>query len=152
MDIKKTVAVFFACLGCLGGPAASAIAQTSWLTVVGDSADPKIDTIEVDPIAIATDGAMRTMRIRVSRPLERTSTDGVVFMSYRAVVLFDCNTRSARFLSADFYRSALWQGEPNDSVVYAANVVRPLAFRGFEPNPVVRIVRAACQGANGEKK
>jgi hypothetical protein len=146
MLIKKIITLVWACLACL------AVAQTPWLTVVGDAADASVDTIEVDPVAVATDAAMRTMRVRVSRLRERTSTDGVAFMSYRAVVLFDCNQRTARFLSAEFFRAPLWQGDPHESIVYAANLVRPMVFRGIEPNPLQRIVRAACQGPSGNKK
>ncbi len=146
MCLKKIIAVLCAGLACLAG------AQTPWLTVVGDAADPAVDTIEVDPVAVAIDGPARTMRVRVSRAQERTSTDGIVFMSYRSVVLFDCDKRSARFLSADFFRAPLWRGEAHESIVYASNLVRPVVFRGIEPNPLQRIIRAACQSPSGDKK
>ncbi len=174
MQFKKIMAVLCACFGGFGGvvgvanaqapasasaaaaaaaaAAAPVLAPVPWLTVVGDAADASLDTIEVDPVAISTSGAERSMRIRVSRTRERTSTDGVVFTSYRAVVLFDCGKRSARFLSADFFRAPLWQGEAHESIVYASNLPRPMVFRGIEPNPLQRIIRAACQIPGGDKK
>lgn len=149
MRIKTIVTFLYACAACAAGWAG---AQTPWLTVVGDPADTSADTIEVDPVAVAVDGPMHTMRVRVSRPRERTSTDGIVFMSYRAVVLFDCNLRTARFLSADFFRLPLWTGSPHESIVYASNLIRPMVFREIEPNPLQRIIRAACQGPSGDRK
>ena len=123
------------------------LGQNAWLTVIGDPEDPAVNTIEVNPVAVAAQGQLRTMKIRVSRSAQRVSGDGVAFRSFEAEVVFDCARDQARFISADFYLLPLWQGESHKSLVYLSDSVRPMEFRSIEPNPRSRIIRAACGGA-----
>ena len=92
------------------------------------------------------------MKVRVSRSAQRVSRDGVAFRSFEAEVVFDCARDGARFISADFYSLPPWQGESHKSLVYPNGSVRPMDFRGIEPNPRSRIIRAACQGAGDTKR
>ena len=120
-------------------------AETGWFTVLGDAHDPNVITIEVDPAPIAVYGDQRTMRVRVNRPEQRTTRDGIIFRSFRSNVLFDCRKKTARYISVDFYMQPLWQGEPHKSVNYPATDLRPMEFREVEPNPRDRIIRATCR-------
>lgn len=136
-------------LACLAGLfcSAGALANSNWLTIMGDPLDAGAGTIEIDPTSRAIQGDRRSLLIRVSRPQERTSTDGVSFRSYLASVEFDCIQRNARFLSVDFYQQSLWQGTPHKSMVYGSAQIRPLVFRFFEPNPLEKLLQAACFGS-----
>lgn len=127
------------------------LGQNAWLTVIGDPEDAAVNTIEVNPVAVAVQGQQRTMKVRVSRSAQRVSRDGVTFRSFEAEVVFDCAKDRARFISADFYLQPLWQGESHKSLAYPNGSVRPMEFREIEPNPRSRIIRAACKGA-GETK
>lgn len=128
------------------------LGQNAWLAVIGDPQDPAVNTIEVDPVAVAAHGQLRTMKVRVSRSAQRVSRDGVTFRSFEAEVVFDCARDRARFISADFYLLPLWQGESHKSLVYPNGSVRPMEFRDIEPNPRSRIIRAACQSAGATKR
>jgi hypothetical protein len=115
-----------------------------WLTIAGDPTDATADTIQMDPVAGSVDGSLRTMGIRVSRSVERTSAAGSVFRSFEGAVEFDCDKQTARFVSSQFYRDPLWK-TPRAFKEFPATEVRPMAFRLFEPNPRERVIRAACQ-------
>lgn len=119
-----------------------------WFTVVGDPADPRADTIQIDPVARRTDGPLRTMGIRVSRSVERTSAGGVVFRSYEGTVEFDCSRGTARFERTQFFAEPLWR-KPGPVVDFPRDDPRPMAFRLFEPNPNERVIRAACRPYKG---
>jgi hypothetical protein len=118
-------------------------AATPWLTVAGDPADPLADTIQVNPLFVRKDGPQRVMEVRVSRSMERTSTDGIRFRSFHGLVAFDCEARVARFLSSQFYKAPLWR-EPGNRLEYPESAGRPVEFRGFDPNPRDKVVQAAC--------
>lgn len=122
-------------------PVAHAI---DWFTVVGDPADPRADTVQIDPVVRRADGPLRTMGIRVSRSMERTSGGGVVFRSYEGTVEFDCARHTARFERTQFFSEPLWRN-PGPVVDFPRDNPRPMAFRLFEPNPRERVIRAACQ-------
>lgn len=127
---------------------ASAVqAQSAWFTVLGDPQEPGVNTIEVDPVPVSVQGEVRTMKIRVSRSLARTSWDGVPYRSYTSTVQFDCAHKSARYLSLDFYREPLWKGESHQTSTYPEGTVRRMEFRDVTPNPTQRLIRAACRGA-----
>ena len=132
--------------GLLGG-ASVLHAQAAWFTVLGDPQDPGLNTIEVDPVPVSVQGETRTMKIRVSRSLPRTSWDGVPYRSYTSTVQFDCANKTARYLSLDFYKEPLWKGEPHQTSTYPEGVVRQMAFRDVTPNPTQRLIRAACRPA-----
>lgn len=120
-------------------------AQSTWFTIVGNPGDAQSDLVEVDPQSRSFTAGNSTLNVRVSRPVLRTSSDGVPFRSYTATVLVDCASKNARFISANFYMMPLWEGRPHASLAFSAAEVRPLMFRNIEPNPAARIIRAACQ-------
>ena len=126
--------------GCIG---AAAHAQGEWFTVVGDAADPSVDTVQVDPVAVAVDCTSRTMNVRVNRAASRVNWDDVSYRSYESRVLFDCQARRAGYVEARYYVQPLWQGEPVAVADYGGNP-RPLLFRDMTPNPTNRLLRAAC--------
>ncbi len=140
--MKKLISI-----GCLLA-ATGLHAQTPWLTVLGNPEDPAINTIEVNPSALTVRGDLRTMQIRVSRSVQRTSSDGISFRSFEADVVFDCAKDTARFETAVFYREPLWKGASHMKMVYSESPVRKMEFRDVYPNPRTRIVRAACQSAS----
>ena len=134
-------ALFLLCLWCT-----QACAQTApnWFTVLGDRADPVLNTIEVDPAPLETSDAARVMSIRVSRSTQRTSWDGVPYRSYNARVLFNCTEGKAYYLSLTFYNQPLWRGVSHKTSTYTRDNPRPMLFLDVEPNPTQRIVKAAC--------
>jgi len=125
-----------------------ASAQTNWFTVLGDRGDPAVNTIEVDPAPISVSESLRTMRVRVSRSVERVSWDGVPYRSYVSEVVFDCTNRKARYTSLSFYRRPLWAGESHNTSVYTRGNPRAMLFVDVHPNPTARIIRAACEAAS----
>ncbi len=153
--MKKAIVVcsLFSSLGGLGGAGSlhAQPAQTTWLNVLGDPKDVAVNTIEVDPIPVAVNGDLRTMKIRVSRSVQRTSWDGVPYRSYTSTVLFDCASKTARYLSLDFYMEPAWQGTSHKTSTYPPDVKRPMEFRDVTPNPTQRLVRAACRTAVARK-
>lgn len=125
-----------------------AFSQNQWLSVVGDTTDGAADTVQVDPVTFNRDGALRAVRVRVSRARERTSWDGVLYRSYVAEVLIDCVARTGRYASIEFFGQPLWEGEPHGKTTYSKREIRPMLFRDMEPNPTARLIRAACQSEN----
>lgn len=144
--MKFQTSIIFLTLWLWG--AAGAQAQSRWLTVTGDPANPAVNTIQVDPTPVSVSANGRVMWIRVSRSAPRTSWDGVAYQSYRAQVVFDCPRNSARYMSIDFYLAPIWQGEPYQTSVYGAEAHRLMRFLDVTPNPTARIVRAACESAS----
>lgn len=136
---------WFVLLGLVG---CQAEAQTDWFTVTGNPRDASVDTVEVDPVAIQTHGALKTMNVRVSRATERLNWEKVPYRSYESQVVFDCRARKAEYLFATFYPVPLWQGPPHKVADYA-NDRRPMRFLDVEPNPTNRIIRAACRATAG---
>jgi len=150
--MKKAIVVW-SFLGGLGGagPLHAQPAQANWFNVLGDPKDAAVNTIEVDPIPVAVNGDLRTMKIRVSRSVQRTSWDGVPYRSYTSTVLFDCASKKAQYLSLDFYMEPAWKGASHKTSTYTADVKRPMEFRDVTPNPTQRLVRAACRTAVAKK-
>ncbi|MBC7604755.1 MAG: hypothetical protein H7255_19130 [Ramlibacter sp.] len=132
---------FVACW-VLAGFAASG--QDAWLTVAGEPDRPDVNTIQVDPSTRVLGDAMLTMKVRVSRSNQRTSWDGIPYRSYESVVSFDCQNRTARYLTIHYFEKPLWEGQSYRTGDYSRGVPRFMAFRDVEPNPNVRIVNAAC--------
>jgi hypothetical protein len=153
MTVMKKNILLGSLLGMLGGaPALHAQEQGAWFTVLGDPKDPALNTIEVDPVPVSVQGQVRTMKLRVSRSLPRTSWDGVPYRSYISTVQFDCVHKSARYVSLDFYRQPLWQGEPHQTSTYPEGVVRRMEFLDVVPNPTQRLIRAACRTTETAKR
>ncbi len=133
-----------ACLGLVLSSACMAQAG-DWLTVMGDKTDAALDTIEVNPIPISMSEEGRVMRIRVSRSMQRTNWDNIPFRSYQAIVDFDCENKQGVFQTITYYAQPLWAGEPTITTIYSKTEPRLMQFRGVVPNPVERIIRAACR-------
>lgn len=139
------VAVHTAAMAAAGVPERSGNGG-NWFTVAGDAGRPDAETVQVDPVALRTDGDARTMRVRVSRSQERRNWDDVPYRSYESRVLINCRTRKAHYLDASFYKEALWQGAPHLVANYQQSP-QPMLFRGMNPNPTERIIRAACRAS-----
>ena len=140
----KAKYLFLLCL--LAGSCQLSVAKIddrSWLTITGSTADPDVNTIQIDPTPVDTRGQLRWMTLRLNRPKQRTSTDGIVFRSFVSVIEFDCEKRTARFTKTQFYNGPLWTS-PGRTMDYPASMVRPMVFREIEPNPSERVIKAAC--------
>ncbi len=139
--MKRFVVVVLSLMTC-----GACMAQAGdWLTVMGDKSDPAADTIEVNPIPVSTTEDHMVMKIRVSRSMQRTNWDGIPFRSYQATVDFDCTNKVGNFQQISYYRQPLWAGEPHVTTNYNKAEPRVMQFRGVTPNPVERIIRAACR-------
>ncbi|MES2954381.1 MAG: surface-adhesin E family protein [Pseudomonadota bacterium] len=125
--------------------AGSAWGQVTWFTVMGDPANPAVDTIEVDPSPVSVTVEAQTMRVRVSRAKLRKSWDGVPYRSYVSDVVFDCANKKARYTALVFYMEPLWQGKSHATSTYTRDNPRWMEFRDVSPNPTRQIVRAACE-------
>lgn len=137
-----------ACVLAIVTSATPASAAVDWLTVEGDSIEPfnvLQNVVQVDPESIRDTNGLRTMQIRVSRPDNRVSWDDVPYRSFTAQVEFDCEKKTARYRSLIYFMEPAWRGSSHETSVYAQEKYRPMAFRGMEPNPTQRIVRAACE-------
>jgi hypothetical protein len=147
--MKKAIVVGSLLMGV--GGVGSLHARTGWFNVMGDPQDTTVNTIEVDPIPVAVNGDLKTMKIRVSRSVQRTSWDGVPYRSYTSTVVFDCANKSARYVSLDFYMEPAWKGASHKTSTYTGDVKRPMEFRDVTPNPTQRLVRAACRTTAAKK-
>jgi hypothetical protein len=123
--------------------AAGVQAQSNWFTVAGNPADPNVDTVQVDPVAVYREDAARVMSLRVSRATPRRNWEGVGYRSYHSEVVFDCRTRRAHYRQASFYAEPLWRGDLLIHTDYRSDP-KPMLFKDMVPNPTQRIVRAAC--------
>ena len=132
-------------LACCLALAVPAWGQASWFTVMGDPANPAVDTIEVDPSPLSVTVEAQTMRVRVSRSKLRKSWDGVPYRSYVSDVVFDCANKKARYSSLVFYMEPLWQGKSHNTSTYTRENPRWMEFRDVSPNPNRQIIRAACE-------
>jgi hypothetical protein len=118
--------------------------ERSWFTIVGDPTQPNSETVQVDPVALSSEGNTRTMGVRVNRSQMRRNWDQVHYRSYESRVLINCPARSAHYLEATFYSEPLWTGNPGQVAHYQKSP-KPMLFSGMNPNPVERIIRAACR-------
>lgn len=135
---------FAVALGILVSGACMAQAG-DWLTIMGDRTDPALDTIEVNATPVSMTEEQRVMRIRVSRSVPRTNWDGIPFRSYIATVEFDCANKVGNFQQISYYAQPVWAGESHITTSYSKADPRIMQFRGVTPNPVERIIRAACR-------
>ena len=127
--------------------AVAAPGAVEWLTVEGDSIEPfnaLQNVVQADPASISDASGVRTMQIRVSRSDKRVSWDDVPYRSFTAQVEFDCEKKTARYISLTYFMEPAWRGISHETSVYPREKHRPMAFRSMEPNPTQRIVRAAC--------
>ena len=133
----------------LAGPAGAAVgAAGEWLTVVGDMSQPSNvskDAVQVNPGSVSDASGLRTMQLRANHAENRVSWDGVPYRSFNAVVEFDCENKTARYVSLNFFMEPVWQGLSHQTSTYTREQLRPMAFNSMVPNPAARIVRAACE-------
>lgn len=144
--MKKTTVSLLICMA-IAAPVEGLRAESVWFNVEGDATNPAVNTIEVDPSPVTVAGAMRTMRIRVSRSAPRVSWDGVPYRSFVADVIINCLENSARYGTLTYYQQPAWAGEVTKTAIYGETDLRVMAFRDVVPNPTLRIIRAACQSA-----
>ena len=129
-------------------PAWPAATESDWFTVVGDVSQPSEaskDAVQVNPSSISEASGLRVMQIRANRTENRVSWDGVHYRSFNATVEFDCEKKTARYLSLDYFMQPAWQGPSHKTSTYNRDQFRPMAFTSMVPNPAARIVRAACE-------
>ena len=129
-------------------PAWPAATESDWLTVVGDVSHPSEaskDAVQVNPSSISDASGLRVMQIRANRTENRVSWDGVPYRSFSATVEFDCENKTARYLSLHYFMQPAWQGPSHKTSIYNRDQFRPMAFSSMVPNPAARIVRAACE-------
>ena len=132
----------------LGG---NACADDEWLTMSGDGELPlntAQNLIQVNPQSIEGSAELRTMGVRVSRSAQRTNWDGLPYRSYVATVEFDCVKKTARYVLINYYLTPVWSGPVHKAVSYPLQNPRYMAFREVTPNPLDRIVRAACMSGS----
>jgi hypothetical protein len=136
------------CVLALGTAWVPARAAGDWLTVVGDLSEP-IDTakdvVQVNPGSISDANGLRTMQIRTNRAENRTSWEGVPYRSFEAIVEFDCEKKTARYVSLNYFMEPVWRGTSHKTSTYTKEQFRAMAFRTMSPNPAARIIRAACE-------
>lgn len=137
---------FVSCLAW-GVAVSGASAQDAWFTVLGDSSQANVNTIQVEPSGLETRGSVRVLKVRVSRSLPRTSWDGVPYRSYESLVAFDCERRTARYRQIHYFKQPLWAGTAYRTNDYSQGEPRWMLFREVEPNPTARIINAACAAA-----
>jgi hypothetical protein len=146
--VRSVVVVCTALLSAIPAPVlAQGRPAASWLNIQGDASDAAVDTIEVNPETVAVNGPLRTMRVRVSRSVERKNWDGLLYRSYIAEVLFNCNDNNARYVAMEYFMQPNWKGEPYATTRYEPTETRSMRFRDITPNPAAQIIRAACHTA-----
>ena len=122
--------------------------ESDWFTVVGDMSQPSEaskDAVQVNPSSISDASGLRVMQIRANRTENRVSWDGVSYRSFSATVEFDCENKTARYLSLHYFMQPAWQGPSHKTSTFNRDQFRPMAFSSMVPNPAARIVRAACE-------
>ena len=127
---------------------AQCFAETNWFTIMGDKTDPTLDTIEVDAVLVSIHGSRRIMQVRTSRSAPRTNWDGIPYRSFKATVEFDCIEKTAEYQQITYYMQPAWAGESHISTSYTKSEPRSMRFRDVKPNPVERIIKAACNSAS----
>jgi len=124
--------------------AASANAEhVRWLTLQGDTTDVATDVVQVAPETITVFDNLRTMEIRVSRSAQRAAYDGGQYRSFMATAEVHCGDKSAVWKRHEYFAGPLWTG-PSRKFNHLANKQPAMLFRSMNPNPVHRIVQAAC--------
>lgn len=144
---KALAAGVLVCAG-IGGAVA---AGTEWLTMAGDAELPyktAQNLIQVSPQSIQGTAELRTMDVRVNRSTLRTNWDGIPYRSYVGTVEFDCLKNTARYVVMNYYMAPVWDGPVHQTVTYPPEQQRLMAFREVSPNPLQRIVKAACMSKN----
>lgn len=127
--------------------AGNARADNDWLTMSGDGEMPlktAQNLIQVSPQSIQGSGDLRSMNVRVHHIEQRNNWDGVPYRSYVGTVEFDCAQKTARHAVINYYLTPVWSGPVHQTVTYPPSQPRMMAFRDVVPNPLERIIKAAC--------
>ena len=122
---------------------ASVGVRAEWLTLAGTPGDEAGSYVQVDPTSVEADGSKRQVSLRMSLPQDRTGREGIKYRSFRAQAEVDCETRSARYVSATYYGHPNFVGEPIAVRHFEDGDVRPMTLAGALVL-VTRTINAAC--------
>jgi hypothetical protein len=120
---------------------APAAASELWFTVVGDAANERADTVQLNMADVAPRGMIQFMDLRVSLAAPRKTDGGEEFASYVSRISLDCKARSIVHVRQTRYPHPLWRGRATLEVFEG---IRPTAFRWVTPSPNATILKAAC--------
>lgn len=120
-----------------------ALGSNQWLTLQGDVDDPNTDSVQVAPETITVSEDLRTMQLRVSRSTLRNALDGGQYRSFQATAEINCADRTAFWRRHDYFMMPGWRGASR-RFEHAQGKLPKIAFNSMKPNPVQRIVQAAC--------
>lgn len=132
-----------AAVACSAAACSALAAESMWLTVVGDSGNAAMDTVEVDATSAVAFESMRLVKLRVNRAKPRTGFDGQPYRSYYSTAVMDCNGLKAWHRTLSLYEQPLWRGKLRITE-YTESDGREVAFADMEANPRDRLIKAAC--------
>lgn len=127
---------------------ACAVARAEWLTLSGTPGDAASNYVQVDPSRIEIDGARRGVTLRMSLAQDTTGKDGFRLRSFEARATVDCDARTARYVSATYYRLPNFVGEPMAVKHFEDDDIRPVTLPGAPPELAARTVNAACNASS----
>ncbi len=120
-----------------------------WFTVLGNSADPGVDTVELDLSDVAKRGDISTMDLRVNLARGRVSATGDSYQSYRSTIAIDCAVDAITHVDQRRFGQRDWSGHGTFERFAEG---RPMAFSGLDPSPKARILKAACAPHTGSPR
>ncbi|MCE1191559.1 MAG: hypothetical protein LWW96_05330 [Acidovorax sp.] len=132
-----------AALVCAAAACNALAGESMWLTVVGDSGDAAVDTVEVDATSAVAFESMRLVKLRVNRAKPRTGFDGQPYRSYYSTAVVDCTELKSWHRTLSLFEQPLWRGKLR-IVEYTERDGREVAFADMEANPRDRLIKAAC--------
>lgn len=132
-----------AALVCTAAACSALAAESMWLTVVGDSGDAAVDTVEVDATSAVAFESMRLVKLRVNRAKPRTGFDGQPYRSYYSTAVVDCTELKAWHRTLSLFEQPMWRGKLRIAE-YTESDGREVAFADMEANPRDRLIKAAC--------
>jgi hypothetical protein len=118
---------------------ARAQAEPVWFDVGGPG--PSADVVELDVSDIKPGQAIKSLSLRVSLAAERILPSGERYSSYTSEIEIDCAERAVIHRKQTRYAGPRWTGAATTQEFPGA---RPMAFRGLQPDPKPRVLRAAC--------
>lgn len=122
---------------------ASVAVRAEWLTLSGTPGDATSSYVQVEPTSVEADGTSRLVSLRMSLPEDRIGHDGIKFRSFQARAKVDCETRSARYVSATYFGHANFVGEPIAVRHFEEDEARTVTLAGAR-DLVMRTINAAC--------
>lgn len=112
-----------------------------WFTVLGNSADPAVDSVELDLSDVAKRGEITKMEMRVNLAQRRGSANGDSYQSYQSTIAIDCAAEAITHVDQMRFEQRDLSGHGTFERFVES---RPMAFRGLDPSPKARILKAAC--------